>query len=164
MRRHLIGLAMLAPLGAVAASWACPTVQDKITGTSHRQLQMLSDNVEKLGFPYEGGARLLIGFTDEAKRVAPMFAILSRGQFDCGRPRCKVRIRAEDEIYSVNAVQLTSSGLSLMLTPAQLVQLQTSRTLKIETPVYQEGMRVWEFATDSRQAACPAPEPASAPQ
>lgn len=156
-----VSLLSLVASGHAATGWACRERVDQITGARSESIFTLSDNSVDFKFPYNGGSRVMLGLVDRTQAEKGVALIVTKGQFRCRPPTCKLRAKADDAVLTLTAVQLSRDSLRINYEPATFAQITTAGALRIETPMYEEAPAYWDFSPggsfDCKASAASAP-------
>lgn len=145
-----IACVLLALASEAMAEWRYKRNSDALTDEAVVHATTRSTNVHQFGFPYKGGTRAYLSIRQAGASEPDVMFIIDRGQLLC-RPDCKVRLRFDDEPEALDyGGSPTSDGSSdtIFIRAEEMLidRLKTARRLRVEVTVYNEGLRVFDFA------------------
>lgn len=148
--RWSFGIVFAAVYGNAHGQWVYAQTVDKLTDAVDKSAYVLSTNVERFDFPYQGGSKARIFIRSRAKGRTTIQLNISRGQFVCSEP-CDLNIRIGDdepEIWRAAPPDDGSSDTLFFWKEEELFErLQSAKRVRIQATFYQEGQRVFEFKT-----------------
>lgn len=142
--------ALAAACGVASAQWSQRTISDPMSDTKVRTFTARSLNAHNLAAPYQGATRASLVLRQEGDEIPDVILMIDRGQLLC-RPRCDLRIRFDDnppQDWGANPSGDGSPEIAFLGGESFFLELlRTAKRVRIEAPIYREGLRVWEFKT-----------------
>lgn len=147
--------AVPAPASSVIASapahsvWSYGTSSDSMTGKTVKTATLESTNTETFKFPYGGEQHAALMIRQHPRYGRDVLFSIERGQFGCAVDGCAILVRFDDRKAERFTGQAPgdNSSTNVFITPSDrfYARLQKSKTVRIESTFYQEGVRVFTF-------------------
>lgn len=113
-----------------------------------------SDNEEQFQFPYDGGSRLIICVRKSPKFGEDVILKITKGQLLSSefQTNNQLNVRFDDnpakKYRTVDPADLSPDQLFLKNAKDFIANAKKAKTIRIEVPVYQEGMRLFTYRLD----------------
>jgi hypothetical protein len=135
---------------ALAAKWDYHSSEDQMTGRITRSARIRSENTVNFSFPYQGAQRATLTLRQHPTYGRDVIFRIERGQLLCHTfDRCDVRVRFDDgqsQLWRGAPPADHSTEIIFLRNYDTFVQrLRSSRVVRIQPGVYQEGNPVFEF-------------------
>ena len=170
LRRGALMLALLGTTSVTSAvgKWQYEADTDGMTGLKIVSASVGSSNQHRLSFPYQGGTSARLTIRQRGDDEPDIFLVLNRGQFMCGRTRCKVLVKFDDD----DALDYSGIGASDGSTEVVFIQSESifmdkvpsAKRLKVEALLFREGTRIFEFDVSGLSWPPPPKPTAKAPK
>lgn len=132
-------------------AWNYSDSEDSMSGKPIRRAYVSSINTVDFKFPYSGTQRATLTIRKHPRWGTSVYIAIEKGQFVCGYDDCDVRVRfSKGNAQRMGASEPDdhSSNLLFISNASSFInQARKSDKVYIETDVYQEGSRVFEFDT-----------------
>lgn len=130
-------------------AWNYSDSEDSMSGKPIRRAYVSSINTVDFKFPYSGTQRATLTIRKHPRWGTSVYIAIEKGQFVCGYDDCDVRVRfSKGNAQRMGASEPDdhSSNLLFISNASSFInQARKSDKVYIETDVYQEGSRVFEF-------------------
>ena len=144
---------------SVQSEWIYHQDFDRMRSVSSEYAQVASSDRLQLAPPYEGGSEIRLTLAKRPGRFV-IAVSLSRGQFLCNESTGGVDARFDSRPIQHFGCTMSTNGISDVFDISDskrfLEQLQNSRSLIIEVPIFREGRKQVSFNTAGLIWPCPA--------
>lgn len=140
---------VLAPPVVRAPVWQRDVFTDALTGKGGVAMRIESDNIESFQIPYDGGSAARFVIRRHPQYGLDAYIAIDKGQLTCDYQNCRVSWRVDDKpIRQIEVIKPAdgSSNIFFLASPARLIKdLKGAKRLIVQTTIYQEGDRAWQF-------------------
>lgn len=138
----------------VKKTWKETISEDEMTDSKNIWKEVVSDNEIEFDFPYNGGSNLTITVRYMKKYGTNVLISLSKGQLLCndynGTNYINVRFDSNPPIkFTTSEPSDLDSNTLFISNPKRFIrEAKKAKTIKIEVPVYEEGLPLFTFTLD----------------
>jgi hypothetical protein len=134
----------------LAEKWAYKATQDAMTSRQSRTASIASENTVNFSFPYQGDQHATLILRDHPSHGKDVIFTIEQGQLLCQSYQdCQIRVRFDDgQPVGWSAVGSSDNNSTIIFLRNDvkfLQRLRSSKVVRIQVPVYQEGQPIFEF-------------------
>ncbi len=141
---------------ARAPVWQRKSYADALTGKEAVLVEIESTNREVFDWPNDGGVVARFVVRRHPQYGVDAYITIDKGQLTCAYSDCRVAWRVDDKPIrniEVSKPEDGSSNTYFLTNPSKLIkELQGAKRLIVQTSVFQEGTRAWDFSVAGFEA------------
>lgn len=132
-------------------TWQYANYDDETSGKKTNTIYLISNNVEQLEFPHQGGTYATMHLRKHPRFGKDVFISTNNGQLHCEYNDCRVSVRFDNgEVTRYRATEPDDSSNTTFFfdnTKKMITSIQKSKKMYVELVFFSQGRKTFEFNT-----------------